>query len=166
VFEPVNELTALLDRHEDKGYITCANGELTWATIARIRKRSTPMRICWEKGHAGHILNEGADALAGEGARKPAVFDEEATTPNPGTAVRGVCLTSLTQSIAYRAIRREKMIMYSEHPRTKQQMELVSAAFNKNFERSPTTAAVFSLQVTEEQGVPSKDKNFHVDVSP
>jgi ribonuclease HI len=154
----IDELTSLLNKHEDEGYVNCSNGELTRATVARIRERSAPTRIRWEKGHAGHLLNEGADALAGEGARDATWLDEEATTPELGTAVQGVRLTSLTQSIAYRAIRSAKMVEYTARPRTVHQMDMTVAAFEENFERKPTTAAIFKSLRSKE--FPKKIRTF------
>jgi hypothetical protein len=62
----------------------------------------------WVKGHNGHARNEGADIQADIGAKK-AVHDEVPLDVPPALKITGAKLSALTQSLAYKAIREQKM---------------------------------------------------------
>ncbi|KAI0753370.1 hypothetical protein C8Q80DRAFT_1097549, partial [Daedaleopsis nitida] len=59
------------------------------------------------KGHDGHHANEAADRLAGSGARKN-THDCVSLTVPPALQLTGCKLSAMTQSLAYKVIRRRK----------------------------------------------------------
>ena len=62
----------------------------------------------WVKGHSGEAGNEAADALAGEGSRKP-IEDEVNVDAFSSLTLPGAKLKAMTQSKAYKIIRKLKM---------------------------------------------------------
>ena len=52
---------------------TCANGDILQDIVKVIKWRVAQTRFIWIKGHAGNDRGDKADALAKEGARKPAI---------------------------------------------------------------------------------------------
>ncbi|KAH9929188.1 uncharacterized protein B0H18DRAFT_1093996 [Fomitopsis serialis] len=85
--------------------------------IGSLRTRSQKTRMKWVKGHSGNELNEKADRLAGQGASKRTIDDLK--TEIPATLkLSGAKLTTLTQKLAYRGIRKQTMQTYKQRNRT------------------------------------------------
>ncbi|KAI0746606.1 hypothetical protein C8Q80DRAFT_1271475 [Daedaleopsis nitida] len=103
----MESLTKWRADHEDSGYALQGNAALLKATVAALRSRRARTYFKWVKGHAGHPRNEGADKLAGAGARK-AVADYVDCDIDVSLRVTGCKLSRMTQSLAYRIIRKEK----------------------------------------------------------
>ncbi len=112
-----DSLTKWKQRHEDTGYILQKNAKLTRATIAALRMRKAHTLFRWVKGHSGHPRNEAADALAAIGAAKATGDTLDISILAP-FQVTGAKLQSVTQKLAYRAIRARKDRLVMPRPRT------------------------------------------------
>jgi hypothetical protein len=145
----IHELTKHRQKREDNGYIGTANAALAKATVAKLRERDTPTRIKWVKGHDGNILNEGADGLAAQGAGKA---DEDAIDLTVPVTLRvtGAKLKSMTQKLAYQAIREKKTSMYKKRPRTEANITLAKAAAEANFKVHLTEARIWKSMANKD----------------
>lgn len=100
-------LTKHLARWEQRGWIDVAHGGLFKNIIMWIRWRTGRTFLKWTKGHNGTEGNEGADKLAGEGARKPhnpTNEDSNGATPRKEERARAQ-LAKLEQRDFYRILR-------------------------------------------------------------
>jgi ribonuclease HI/exonuclease III len=104
----IDGLTEYVKRWEDDGYLLVENGPLIALTTARLRRRTAPTTFEWVKGHSGCTGNEISDRLAAQGRElpSPTMID---TTIHSQLRVTGMSLTALTQSKAYKVIRKLKM---------------------------------------------------------
>ncbi len=103
----MDSVTKWRQRHEDTGYITQKNADLTRTTIAELRMRRAHTLFQWVKGHSGHARNEAADRLAAVGAGKLTEDHVSLEIPRP-FVLSGAKLQAITQKLAYWAIRAKK----------------------------------------------------------
>ncbi|KAI0737441.1 hypothetical protein C8Q80DRAFT_1222881 [Daedaleopsis nitida] len=103
----MDSLTKWVRDHEDEGYALQQNSSLLRALVATLRGRKARTYFRWIKGHDGHPRNEGADRLAGEGARKDDT-DEVNCNIRASLSVSGCRLSKISQKLAYRIIRERK----------------------------------------------------------
>ncbi len=86
----------------------------------------------WVKGHSGHHRNEAADELAARGAEK-ATGDNVCLTIPPSLEVSGAKLQSMTQKLAYRAIRARIDARTSPRPSAVRNMDRISSGIQAAF---------------------------------
>ncbi|KAF8545957.1 ribonuclease H-like protein [Imleria badia] len=100
----IDGLMKHLGTWEDRGWTGVSNAEWFQATAYQLRQRAAPANFKWVKGHAKTLGNERADMLANQGARKNHPDQIDCDVPE-NFRLQGVKLTTLTQQIAYQAIR-------------------------------------------------------------
>ncbi len=135
----MNALTKWKQSHEDSGYILQTNVRLTRTTIAHLRMRSAHTLFRWVKGHSGHPRNEEADTLAAIGSRKPDGDPLQLEIP-AALMLTGAKLQTITQKLAYRAIRKRKDMRSKPRPRTAANMERITSGIQ----------AIYGVQLKEE----------------
>ncbi|KAJ7581353.1 ribonuclease H-like protein [Mycena floridula] len=104
----IDSLTKNNKKGEDLGWLTSENGPLLKKTTASIRKRKAATYFKWVKGHSGVPGNEEADRAADAGRQKeqPDLIDMHI---DDDLLVTGAKLQCMTQSIAYKLIRKLKL---------------------------------------------------------
>ncbi|KDQ32355.1 hypothetical protein PLEOSDRAFT_1034309 [Pleurotus ostreatus PC15] len=104
----IKTLTTNLEAIEDRGFIGIANKCLIRRTISALRDRRGDTFFKWVKGHQGDYMNEGADALAGQGCEEeyPRIEFQEV---NAEIGSSGAMLQNLDQATAYKGIRESKL---------------------------------------------------------
>ncbi|KAF6763489.1 hypothetical protein DFP72DRAFT_800579, partial [Ephemerocybe angulata] len=125
----------------DEGFIGVANKHIIQALVGELMATKAEVRLRKVKGHSGDAGNDGADALAGEGARKD---DPDDVDLSKGIAIRclGAATTALTQSKAYRAIR--EFGPSEPRRRTERMLERTKAVVEELTDTRPTTAAIWN----------------------
>ncbi len=128
----MDSLTRWRQRHEDTGYILQTNATLLQATVAQLRIRKAHTIFQWVKGHDGHPGNEAADKLAALGAGKP-TGDQLCLSIPPLFRVSGAKLQSMTQQLAYKAIRMRLDPRVSPRPRTVANLDRISTGIQATY---------------------------------
>lgn len=143
----IDGLTKNLRKWEENGFLTVENGKLTQKTVSNLCRRKAKTSFTWVKGHAGDPGNEGADRLAGEASAR---IDEDEVNirPNPAFILPGAKLQALTQSSAYKIIRKIKMSKPAYQERlarraTKRNMEYAKAAATNADGEEPTASKIW-----------------------
>ncbi|KAI0357399.1 ribonuclease H-like protein [Trametes cingulata] len=122
----IDGLTQHLPKWEARGWLGVANAALFQEAAADLRARSAPTTFRWVKGHANITGNEEADKLAKAGAEQGAVYLPWRLPPPSKFLMKGAALSKLTQSLAYKSIRKRKGI--PERRLTKATVDLALSA--------------------------------------
>ncbi|KAL7282742.1 hypothetical protein ACG7TL_004216 [Trametes sanguinea] len=138
----MDALTKFRAEYEDQGFIGVRNGNLIRAAIAALRQRDTHSALRWVKGHSGHTRNEGADKLAARGAAKHTPDDVDLNIPD-SLAVTGAKLSSMTQKLAYTAIRARKDRATKDRANTTKSIERIMSDLKAACNIDPTTESVW-----------------------
>jgi ribonuclease HI len=123
----IEGLTTNLNEWENRGWIGIKNAPYFKKAVALLCQRTATTYLLWTKGHSGVEGNEQSDRLAKEGAQKPQADALDLETPDEWN-LQGAKLTTLTQALAYRGIRRTKPT--TPHPTTERNLELTRQAIH------------------------------------
>ncbi|KAJ6571484.1 hypothetical protein B0H19DRAFT_937691 [Mycena capillaripes] len=93
-----------LPQWEDRGWVHVKNGEIIQHLLALLRSRTAPTTFIYAKQENGKWELQEALRLAREGRDKP-THDQIEHTSHPGTTLLGAKLSTLTQAVAYKAIK-------------------------------------------------------------
>ncbi|KAJ7128146.1 hypothetical protein C8R43DRAFT_1090214 [Mycena crocata] len=134
----IDGLTKHLKKWEDGGFFGVENGPLIQATVTSLRRRKAKTTFTKVPAHVGIPGNEAADELANEGSAK-AVPDLVSTKPIAAFTLPGAKLQGMTQSSAYKIIRKLKMRKRAYQDKlarkaTLENMEYAQAATDDNGE--------------------------------
>ncbi|KAF5388106.1 hypothetical protein D9615_000030 [Tricholomella constricta] len=99
----IDGLTENLPKWEEKGWIGIANKEILKATVATLRQRAGNTIFQKVKGHSNDPGNDGADRLAGLGARKELPDLIDLSIP-PALHVSGAKISKMSQALLYSGI--------------------------------------------------------------
>ncbi|KAJ7673161.1 hypothetical protein DFH06DRAFT_1359054 [Mycena polygramma] len=116
---------------EDEGFLNIENGVMFRTIVSKIQRRKAKTTLTWVEGHAGEQGNEAADKLADEGSAKNAP-DIVNMKVHAELTLPGVKLQSLTQSLAYKMIRRLKM----NDPKYQKKLARISTKRNLEYARA------------------------------
>lgn len=99
----IDNLTKLLRKREDEGWIGSLNRDIMTAIVARMRAQKGLALLEKVKAHSGIVGNKGADTLANLGAEKNTPDDIDLRIPR-GYEMPGARLCKMSQAKLYRGI--------------------------------------------------------------
>ncbi|KAF9014756.1 ribonuclease H-like protein [Hymenopellis radicata] len=96
----INALTVYFPQWEDRAWLGVKNRELMQSLVATLRKRRGLTAFHWVKGHSNNLGNDGADALANQGALLPVVPSSTLKLLPGGLLLPGAKLSCLSIRVA------------------------------------------------------------------
>lgn len=126
----MDAVTTRAEEWADRGFVDTKNKKIVQALLAEIQGTTSDVLIRKVKGHSGDAGNDGADEQANEGANK-ATEDVINLVRGEKIAAAGGKLQSLTQALAYRAMRLRKQAKLRNRKTTEENLALTSATIEE-----------------------------------
>lgn len=137
----IDGFTTRLEKMEQNGFIGVAHKDLFKAGISHLRQRGAPTQFEWVKGHASVHGNEEADALAKRGVEPDGDASTVPLQYDPRFILSGAQISTLTQSLAYKAIR--GAIPYEPRTSTVRNLDVARYAVQAITDRLPTDGSLW-----------------------
>jgi ribonuclease HI/exonuclease III len=134
-------MTKHLDAWEDKGWIGITNKAHLQSLAYQLRKRTAPTFFEKVKAHSGDPGNDGADALAKEGADKVVADDVDLRVAGPFD-LQGAKLAGIRQSTIYKGLR--ERARRDERRRTTRNTALAEEALRDDLLVSKPESAIWA----------------------
>ncbi|KAI9068663.1 hypothetical protein FKP32DRAFT_1608788 [Trametes sanguinea] len=135
-------LTKYRRENEDSGYILNKHGGLLAAAVESLMGKRRHTTFKWVKGHSGHERNEGADRMASLGAEKETPDELDLARAAEGS-ISGAKLLSMTQKLAYRAIRSTRQREAQHRPSTEKTIREIRNDLATHAGSSPTNENIW-----------------------
>ncbi|KAF5378615.1 hypothetical protein D9615_007186 [Tricholomella constricta] len=140
----IKAITQLATKIEDSGWIETSNREILEPLFALLRTRSASTIIKKVKAHSGIHGNERADSLAGEGAAQPISQIILPLTPINEATTQGVRLSTATQGLLYKGIRKIKASKTKARRQTTCHLDIARHEIAQRTGKLPTDKAIWT----------------------
>ncbi|KAM5543386.1 hypothetical protein V8D89_002971 [Ganoderma adspersum] len=128
----VHSLSKWQNKHEDEGYIMQKNGELTRITVAKLRARRAHTILNQVNAKGSHVGITEASSLARE-ATENLPAENVSLEVDKAFLVSGAKLATMTQKLAYRAIRQSKDAKTNQRPRAAANIKKIADGLQSAF---------------------------------
>jgi len=152
----IDGLTKHAEEWEAHNWADNQNGVFFKCITAWIRSRRGATTLRWTKGHNGCEGNEGADKLAGEGAKKPLAIDADLLRAPPNLTATGAKLASLEQRDFYKIISNKRRI--PTRSRANRIIGRIQACAKATFGSTPKTKDIWLA--TKHKDLTRKTRDF------
>ncbi|ETW82840.1 ribonuclease H [Heterobasidion irregulare TC 32-1] len=126
----IDGLTKHLKDWEDRGWLGMHYKELFKATAYQLQLQLATTSFVWIKGHSGDMGNKRADALARKGATKQNYNEIDLTVP-PEFDLQGAKLATITQTMAYQGVLKEKHKKHTDQKTTMMRLDITQYAIER-----------------------------------
>lgn len=137
----IDSFTTRAEKLEQNGFIGTPHKDFIRAGLAHLRQRGAPTYFEWVKGHNGDEGNEAADALANAGAALDPDGPTVSLDCDPRFVLSGAQISTLTQNLAYRAIREK--LPYDPRRATTRLLDMTRYAVEAMSGNLPTDASIW-----------------------
>lgn len=138
----IDNLTTMLRKRENEGWINSANKELLKKTIATLRARKGDTYFFKVKGHSQNEGNDGADALALQGSTKTNPDEIDLNIPADLT-ISGMQLQGASQALFYRGIRETKEEKIKIRTKAYISLDMIRWAAKEKWGKFPNDASIW-----------------------